>query len=300
MILVMKGYSMNIRHYRIFKTVCDENSVTKAANKLFMTQPAVSHVIKELETNLGYPLFDRISRRLYLTTAGEVYLDKVRQVLTLIDELESEAQNFEKEAPIRIGSSITIANFWLPEILHQFKLDTNTPVQVEIDSAAQILKKLERTEIDLAFMEGVVPQGKYKVQAFASYKLCMACSPTYPAANKSYKTIHELKDEQFLLREKGSAIRDSFDSYLTLSQLQIEPSYTSVNSQALIQAAKCSLGITVLPDMLLEKEMKDKSLVEVKVRDFALENTNFLLYHEEKYVSSSMKKIISLTKKLFL
>lgn len=290
---------MNIRHLRVFQTVCEEHSVTKASTKLYMTQPAVSHVIKELEIDLGYPLFDRISRRLFLTTAGEVYLAKVRQVLSLYDELQQDAKHYEKEAPIRIGSSITIANFWLPEILHEFKVNMNTPLQVEIDSASQILKKLERNEIDLAFLEGVIPQGKYIVHPFASYQLCLACSPQYPFTHKTYKSIHELQSEPFLLREKGSAIRDSFDSYTMLAQLQIEPSFTSVNSQALLQAARKSLGITVLPDRLLEKDFEEHTLLPINIKNFTLANTNYLLYHEEKYVSSAMEKIITLTKEMF-
>ena len=79
---------MKIRHLRIFKMVCEEESITKAAEKLFMTQPAVSNAISELENHLGVCLFDRISRRIYLNETGKVFLEKVIKLLNLYDDLE--------------------------------------------------------------------------------------------------------------------------------------------------------------------------------------------------------------------
>ncbi|MCR1950305.1 LysR family transcriptional regulator [Clostridium sp. DSM 100503] len=79
---------MKIRHLRIFKAVCEEESVTKASEKLFMTQPAVSHAISELEDYLGVSLFDRISRKVYLNETGKLFLTKVTKLLDLYDDLD--------------------------------------------------------------------------------------------------------------------------------------------------------------------------------------------------------------------
>lgn len=287
---------MNIRHLHIFKTICDENSVSHAARKLYMTQPAVSHVLHDLEVELGYPLFDRIAKRLYLTQAGALFLERVRQIVSLYDELEREAKSFEKSAPIRIGSSITIANFWLPKILHEYHEQSEVMAQVNVNSASEILQLLKKKELDVAFMEGVIPQGEFIVYPFSSYRLCMVCSPDHPYARKTFSHILELKNAPFLLREKGSAIRDTFDSYLQLSALDIQPIWTSVNSQALLQAAKHTLGITILPEMIVEKDIKDKTLVEIKLKKFALKNMNHIVYHREKYISESMELLLSLSK----
>lgn len=287
---------MNIRHLHIFTTICDENSVSHAARKLFMTQPAVSHVLKEIENELGYPLFDRIAKRLYLTQAGVLFLDKARQIVSLHAELEKEASTYEKSAPIRIGSCITIANYWLPEILRAFQQKTNTQAMVNVDSADQIILQLQRNEIDIAFIEGVIPQGDFIAHPFSSYSMRLVCAIDHPCASAHYQRIDELKKESFLLREKGSAIRDSFDSYLRLSQFEITPVWTSANSQALLMATKQGLGITVLPQMLVEKDIEEKTLIDVPLQDFSLKNTNYILYHREKYLSKNMRLLLELMK----
>ena len=105
---------MTIRHLYIFKIVCEEGSFTRAARRLYMTQPAVSHAILELEAEIGSPLFDRLSRRIYLNASGNIMLSKVNRLLELYEELKSNALTAEQPLPLRIGSTITIGNFWLP------------------------------------------------------------------------------------------------------------------------------------------------------------------------------------------
>lgn len=290
---------MNIRHLKIFKTVCDEGSVTKAANQLYMTQPAVSHVLHEMETTLGYPLFDRINRRLYITAAGTLFLDKTRQVLAVYDELEKDAKQFELLATLRIGCCITIANFWLPDILQQLQKEDDIRVNVVVDQAANILHKLQHNEIDIAFIEGILPQGDYYKIPFSSYRLKLVCASSYRHQLNSLSKPEEVVKESFLLREKGSAIRDVLDSTCKLHQVEIEPRWTSVNSQALLQAARSGLGITLLPEMLVEQDLQQGILKEVKLSWLHLENQNYILYHKDKYISKPMQMMISLTRELF-
>lgn len=290
---------MNIRHLKIFQTVCEQGSITHAAQQLYMTQPAVSHVIRSLEETLGYPLFDRISRRLYLTPAGSLFLEKTRQVLALYEELERDASSYENRAVLRIGSSITIANFWLPKVLQSFQKQTNTRAKVEVDRASVIISKLKQNEIDIAFIEGVLPQGDFTAVPFSAYRLKLVCAPAYSISKSIRNDPQELVKERFLLREQGSAIRNVFDSALELKQLAAEPLWTSVNSQALLQAARSGLGITVLPDMLVAEDLKQGTLMEVETPWLHLENKNYILYHKEKYISQPLQLLIALTKELF-
>ena len=110
---------MNLRQLEVFRAVCEQGGFTRAAQSLYMTQPAVSHVIAELEKEAGCPLFDRISRRIYLTEAGRIFLEKARQILELHEELSAGFPALTGQAPLRIGSGITIANFHLPTILRR-------------------------------------------------------------------------------------------------------------------------------------------------------------------------------------
>ena len=125
---------VNIRQLQVFKTLCDELNFTKTAEKLNMTQPAVSHVIGSLEEEFGVRLVDRLNRRIYLTTAGKLFLAKAIRLLDLYDDLRLNFWAEKEQQPLRVGSCLTIANFWLPGIIKEFnETCPQTPLQVVVE-----------------------------------------------------------------------------------------------------------------------------------------------------------------------
>ncbi len=282
---------MNLRHLRIFKTVCEEESITRAAEKLFMTQPAVSNAINELECYLGICLFDRISRRLYLNETGKLFLAKTIKLLDLYDDLE------QNNATIKVGSSITIANFILPKAIANFEtVCKNTPTNIIIDNARNIENMLLNNEIDLGLIEGVIYKEELIKIPFSNYGLAVLCSPEHKFALEKSIDVNTLIKERLLLREKGSAIRDVFDSALLLHNITVNPEWTSVNSQALIYAVKQNLGISVLPKILVESELSRGELFEVKVNDFELISVNHIVFHKDKIQTKNYKTLVEIIK----
>jgi len=295
--VIKKELHMKIRHLRIFKVVCEEESITKAAEKLFMTQPAVSNAISELEDHLKVCLFDRISRRIYLNETGKLFLKKVITLLELYEDLEKNVKELEENATIRIGSSITIANFILPKSIVEFEtMYKNTPTKVIVGNAGKIEEMLEHNEIDLALIEGVIYNEELIKIPFSSYPLVMICSPKHKFAQQGPIDINQVIQERLLLREKGSAIRDVFDSALLLRNVSVNPNWTSTNSQALIQAVKQNLGISVLPKILVAEEIASGQLVEIKVKDFELVNMNHIVFHKDKFQTTSFKALVEIIK----
>ena len=107
---------MTVRHMKIFKTVCECGcSITKAAEKLNMTQPAVSLAVSELENYYGIKLFDRISRRLYLSEAGKMFLEYANTITLTFDDMEKRIRSWEKTGVVRVGASISIGAMLMPE-----------------------------------------------------------------------------------------------------------------------------------------------------------------------------------------
>lgn len=292
---------MNIRHLQVFKVVCEEMNFTRAAEKLYMTQPAVSHVINDLEEVTGHILFDRISKKIYLTEMGKLFLNKALRILELCDDLENNFYSSEKDIPIHIGSCITIGNFWLPSIIKKFKeAYPETPLKIEIDNAAVIEKMLLDNKIDIALIEGGVHNENLIKTFFSSYELSFICSINHPFSDKKSISIEEFLKENLLLREKGSAIRDCLDNALARRDIFATPSWTSINSQALIQGVKNNLGITVLPDILVIDELKKNELKKLCIKDLKLKNNNYIVYHKDKYISETILAFIKLIKKNFL
>lgn len=289
---------MKIRHLRIFKVVCQEESITRASEKLYISQPAVSNAIIELENDLGIQLFDRISKKIYLNEEGKLFLAKINKLLDLYDDLEESAKLLDKKALIKVGSSITIANFILPKAILEFeKLYPNIRVKVMVANARDIEAMILKNEVDLGLIEGAIYDSDLIKKAFSEYKLSVVCSPENKISLEKNLDINRVIKEKLLLREKGSSIRDVLDSTLLTQNLTIEPEWISINTQSLINAVKANLGITILPRVLVEEELERKQLLELKVEGLDLVNTNHFVFHKDKFQKEVFKDFIGAVEK---
>ncbi|EAG9406799.1 LysR family transcriptional regulator [Listeria monocytogenes] len=284
---------LSFRHLKIFQTIAETENFTKAAQKLYITQSAVSHAIKELEQDTRMVLFDRLSKRVQLTANGKLLLEEVTPILIACDSLEKRLGRLEQQAPLQIVSSITIATYWLPNILQEVKKQLpDTPFNVKVVTATDAIHTLQAGYADIAFIEGTQPEGQFCCKPFADYTLQAVCSPAYPLpAHKM--SIRDFCAEKLLLREPGSAIRDVLDSQLYLLGHTAHPSWVSVNSTALIEAAKAGLGITILPEVLLKDELAKKTLVPLQVEGMHLKNNIIAVYHKDKHITPALKILLS-------
>lgn len=289
---------MNIRQLEIFCTLCREGSVTGAARALYMTQPAVTHVISALEEEAGCPLFDRISRRLYLNASGRRFKEKAEQILELFGELSVNFAESEEKTPIHLGANITIANFWLPKVWEEFaRLYPQTPVQVTVDSAARIEEELLAYRLDFGFLEGNIHSGRLESLEFGAYRVGVYAAPGHPLASREICRPEELVQERLLLREKGSAVRDVFDHGLYGLGLTAEPACTSVNTQALVRMAGQGLGAAVLPEPVAEPEIQAGRLKEIRVEGLFMENRMKAAWVKERSMTGQMKRMMELIRK---
>lgn len=285
---------MEVRQYRIFKEVAETGSFTKAAANLYITQSAVSHAVRDLEERAGTILFDRLSKSIRITESGRLLLEEVTPILAACDALDSRIGSLEKKAPVHLVSSITIAAFYLPGILRSFEASwPGLPVTVEVVPAAAAVEVLRCGKADFALIEGAVPQGPFVCEAFDSYKMHILCAPGYLPVDKML-SMEEFCGERLLLREKGSAIRDTLDSTLYLAGYTAYPSWTSVNSTALIKAAEAGLGLTVLPDLLVGNELREERLLTVQAEGLELKNELLVIRHREKHMTAPLRSLLEL------
>lgn len=285
---------MTLRHFEILRAVAESKNFTRAAEKLYITQSAVSHAIRELEEKTGTALFDRLSKSVQLTKSGRLLLEEILPILSSCEALDARINCLEKRAPLHIVSSITIAAFWLPRILQAFQKDwPDIPVNVDVVSAANAIEILRDGKADIALIEGAAPQGPFICTPFASYPLYIVCAPDYPIKQREL-TLQQFCSEKLLLREKGSAIRDTLDSVLYLSGYTAQPAWTSVNSLALIEAAKAGLGITILPDVLVSEPLTQGKLISLSVQDLLLKNELIAVRHRDKYLTAPLKTFLTL------
>ena len=288
------GNLLILRHMQILRAVARTGSFTKAAEHLYLTQSAVSHAVRDMKNRAGTALFDRLPKGVRLTPCGRRLLEEAAPILAAWERLEARMDTMEADTPLHLVSSITIASFWLPRLLRRFSSACpQTPVEVEVVSAGEAMAILRAGGADLALVEGAVPLGAFRCVPFASYRLAVVCAPGYRPAGEAL-TLRELCADRLLLRQKGSAIRDTFDSAVLLSGLEPRPVWTSINSTALIEAAKAGLGITILPDLLVQSALEAGSLVELRVRDLSLHNDLNAVRRRDRYESAPLAALLRL------
>lgn len=321
---------MVLRYLEILEAVAECGTFTGAAKKLYITQSAVSHAVAELEKQAGTVLFERLPKGAVLTQCGVSLLEEARSILTACRNLDRRMNCLEENAPVKIVSSITIASFLLPEILRELKMShPQIRFSVGVASANAALGILQRGDADMAFWEGTAPQGNFHTIPLGAYSLCAACAPEFvlPVDSLSGDSLLSggMLSEEFLLsestlsgdslspglvlpvdtlspellcrcplllREQGSAIRDTLDNTLALLGLKAEPVWESVNSLALVKAAEAGLGITILPERLLADSLLLKKLRIIHPDKINMENQMLALFHKDKYITKPFQILI--------
>lgn len=286
---------MTLRHLKIFLAICDYGNVTLASEKLHIAQPSVSLALNELEKYYGIKLFDRISRKLYLTEVGRQFLEQTRHIIDLLDDMEKGIKDWEEFGILRIGSSITIGNCLLPEYIKEFsQIFPNITIKVFIDNSDVIEKKVLANEVDFALIEGI-PQNKQIISNdFMDDELVFVCDTKHPFCKQKQISPQDLANSSFILREKGSGTRELFDSVMLLHHLTITPIWESISTHAIINAVQLGLGVSVLPYRLLQEELKNKTLHHISIKDIVFKRKFYIIYHQNKYLSKSAQAFIKM------
>jgi DNA-binding transcriptional LysR family regulator len=286
---------MTLRHLKIFVTVCGEGGITKAAQKLFLAQPTVSFAVAELEKHYGVKLFDRLSRRLYLTDAGKKLLPYAQHIVLMFDEMENEAQNLDQSGTLRIGASITIGTFLMPGLIKAFsKIRPGVNIRVQVDNSGQIEQAVLSNQADLGLIEGVAHSAQLTGEPFRDDELVLLFAPGHRWEAQKSVMPGELKEEPFLMRERGSGGREILESALLLQEVEIEPAWESISTQAIIRAVENGLGVAVLPFLLVKSHLEQGRLVTRPIEGLSLKRKFAVIYHKNKYITSTMQKFIGL------
>ncbi len=284
---------MTLRHIRIFVAVCRAGSMTGAAKALYLSQPAVSQAVRELEEYYGVRLFDRIARRLDLTESGRQFLAYATPILSLLEELDQKAAAWDANLPIRVGSSMTIGTKLLPGLIAAFQSKwPGVPVRVTVGSSSRIAAEVEKNALDLGLVESPVSSPDLAAEAFGGDCLQAVCPPADPLS-KRRAGFRELLDRPLLLRERGSGAREVFHSTAQKLGAAYEPAWESANTQALVEGVAAGLGVSVLPLPLVEEAVRAGRICPVTVPDLPVQRPYWMIHHKNKYLSQSMKNFLA-------
>ncbi len=284
---------MTRRHLEIFVTVCECGKMSLAAQKLFISQPTVSQAIAELEATYAVRLFERLSKKLYLTEAGQQLEAYARHLLTTFHDLEASLNQSKGSPLLKLGASITVATCLLPKLLQEFESAfAEIHCHVFVDNTQTIEEQLLSSRLDLGLVEGEVKSPLLEKIPFAQDELILVAAPSHPLASLDHLTIADLSRQSFLLREPGSGTRELFLDHLHTQGITIEEKWICNNSEAIKNAARQGQGLTVLSQLLVQEELAEGSLVKLTIENLLLKRRFHLIYHRNKFLSPSLSAFL--------
>lgn len=286
---------MTIRLLKIFIMVYQLRSITKASQRLHMVQPSVSVAIKELEDYYGVKLFERVSRRMDPTVQADALYEYAMHLMEVYDEMENDLKHHAHTGRLRIGTTITLGQVFLPGLMTAFKHKyPDLSIQARIQNTQMIEEAILTNQIDLALVEGKLTNpSSIATYPFFEDELVAVCHPGHPLAKVSSCTLAQLANYAFLFRENGSSVREQVDHLLYSHDLHIEPILESVSTQALLQALYQNLGITILPEAFVRADIQAGRLCRIHLKGIHLKRQTQIIHHQNKYLSPLLQEVIA-------
>lgn len=278
------------RRLQVFHAVAKQLSFTKAAEILFMTQPAVTFQIKQLEEHFNTRLFDRGHGRITLTPAGELVLTYAERILGLSSEMDVRLAEMTGEisGSLLVGASTTIAEFMLPRILGEFKsMHANVRPRLVVANSEAIETRVAEHTIDIGFIESPSHQPNLETEVCCDDELQVVCSPKFPLAKFKELTPQHLVDQPYVSREPGSGTREFTDAYLRkagISPEQMRLVMELGSPIALNGVVETGLGFAIASVGSVRKAQRLGDLIAIPLKP-RLIRTLSMVYPKEKFRS---------------
>lgn len=273
---------MDDHKLKVFCTVAETKSFSKASERIHITQPAVSLLVQSIEELYETKLFERSSNTVTLTPAGETLYRYAKEILELYSNAEKEIGEITGlvKGSIRIGSSTTIGNYLLPSVIADFRKKHPTiKVHLLVGNTKRIVEFLTAGNIDIALVESDVEKQKLVVEKLLSDELILIVPPLHPWAKKKTVSILEITEEPFIMREEGSGTRQVIEKYLAKHSITPQEMKVTVVlgcTEAIKGAVEDGVGMSIVSRWAIRKEMKYGTLKllhfkeEKLVRDLSL------------------------------
>ena len=258
---------MNLEQYRAFFYTVKYGNISKASEQLYITQPAVSRSIQQLEDSLHCTLFFRTSKGVKLTPEGEILYKYIEQAFNFIAAGESRIKDINNllEGEVRIGVSDTICKYYLVPYLKLFKtLHPGIKVHVICPTTPGIISLLKAGKIDFGIINLPYGDDQLNFQNIIKVQDCFVAGAKYSFLSKQMQPLKEIVKHPLLLLEKSSNSRSFINEYFKANSAEAEPDFELGNIDLLLQFAKYDFGIACVIRNFIEDELEKGTLCEIK------------------------------------
>ena len=289
------------RRLQVFHAVAKHLSFTKAAEALFMTQPAVTFQIKQLEEQFNIRLFDRSQGRITLTLAGALALEYADRILGLSGELEMRMKESSNQAagPLLIGASMTVGEYVLPQLIGKFKARFPAVVPtLFVGNSEAVQERVAERTLDLGFIEGDSHLSTLQSEVCCEDELQVVCAPSHPLAKDPFALPASLTQHPYVSREAGSGTRAVIDRYLQQAGVSPESMNRVVelgSPEALKGLVATGMGFAIMSHVIAAKELQLGQLVQVPLRPPLMRNFS-VVYPKERFHSKLVAAFLQFVK----
>jgi DNA-binding transcriptional LysR family regulator len=266
--------AINLAHLAVFHAVASEGSVSRGAERLMVSQPAVSKQLRQLERSLGASLFDRLPKGVRPTAAGELLAGYARRIFALEAEAAEALAELRgmRRGSISVGASTTIGVYLLPEIFVRYRRAyPDVRMHMEVANSEVIRRRLVEGAIDVGLTEGIVEGEELDSTVFLRDELVPIAAPGHPLARRKRPVpAATLCREPFVVRETGSGTKSVVERALAERGLSVTPVMSLGSTEAIKRAVAAGVGVAIVSRLTVQQELQLGRLVVLRVPDLPI------------------------------
>lgn len=288
-----------LRQLHIFVEVAQQQSVSKAAQRLSMSQSAASTGLSELERNYSCQLFDRAGKRLLINALGLELLPQARALLEQAQAIDALLQGQHGFGALSVGATMTIGNYLATLLLgHFMQRHPECQVRLHVHNTQHIIQRVSAFELDIGLIEGHCQQDDIVVTPWIKDELVVFCAPQHPLAQQGQASLTELRDDAWIVREAGSGTRRAFDDAMRHHGQPPKILLELEHTEAIKRAVESGLGIGCISRLALRDAFRRGSLVPIETPELNLERPFSFIWHQHKYQTNAMLEFLHMCHQL--
>jgi DNA-binding transcriptional LysR family regulator len=284
-----------LRQLEVFLAVARHESISRAGQELAMSQSAVSGALADLERQFDILLFDRVGKRLQLSTLGLALRPRLQALHEQALEVEQALTGESDVGVLRVGATLTIGNYLIPPLLARFmQQHPAARVRLEIANTAEIARKVSNFEIDIGLIEGELVQPELEVSALCDDELVVFCAPTHPFANLPALTDDHLRAATWIVREPGSGTRQAFERAMHGILVELRVALELQHTEAIKSAVEHGIGLGCVSRIALAEAFRSGQLKPCAVPGRDFHRQFYFVLHKQKHRSAGIARWIAL------
>lgn len=264
-----------------------------------MSQSATSTALGELEKQFDLQLFDRVNKSLRINETGQQLLPRAVELLDRAKEIEALLQGHISFGHMKIGATLTVGNYLVTILVARFlQSHPESRIQLQVQNTSAIVQQIANHELDLGLIEGDCYHPDITVQPWVADELVVFSAPNHPLAKLRKVTTEQLLLEPWILREKGSGTRETFNRAFHNYNAQLNIRLELEHTEAIKRAVESGLGIGCISRLALKDAFRRGSLVPLATPQLNLGRFFYFLWHKQKYQTTGMREFLALCKEL--